>query len=99
MLRVISRHTVEDPITGASVELATGVSAREVTDIVTAATQEGVPVGSCTRGYFRWRNNDERQLYIRQEENRIKALGRKTAALKKAALGDELTLFEQEAAA
>ena len=96
VLSCIARHTLDDPITGAKVEEATGISSRTVTDIVTLASGFNIPIGSCPRGYFKWRSRQEREVYLQQEKSRIANLGRKLSAIKRAAMSNELTLWEQE---
>ena len=93
VLSAIYRHTVAEPVTGNTLETITGVDAREIAEIVSVAVTWGVPVGSNARGYFRFRNAQEKLEYIEREKGRLISLGRKIAGAKRSTR-NELTLFE-----
>lgn len=95
VLNVIFRHTKDDPIVAEKITLLTHIRDKVITDIVSISASKGVPVGSNGRGYFKWRNKEERDEYIATEKARIQAIGRKLSGIKKSALKGELTLFEQ----
>jgi hypothetical protein len=95
VLRVICRHTIEQPVRGAVIEQMIGVDTRTVSDVVSIAVCEGVPVGSCGRGYYKYRTRAERETYIHTETARLKSLGRKLSAIKRNSEND-LSVFEQE---
>lgn len=94
VLRAIEKHTVEHPIKAEAIQESTGVNWRTVTDIVSCAASNGVPVGSGGRGYFWWHSREEKELYIQQEESRLIALGKKLSAIKKSE-DNPLTFWDQ----
>lgn len=96
VLKVIYRHTKDAPIKGKDVEMLTGVDSREVAEIVSLAVSKGVPVGSSSNGYFRFRDLQERQAFMDREKSRLVSLGRKLSQMKRNTV-NEFSLFEQEA--
>lgn len=97
ILRVIFRHNRVNPVDGETIAQECGTNPRTVAEVVSVAVSHGVPVGSCSQGYFVWRSREEREEYFAREKARLVSLGRKLSAAKKAMV-NELTLFEQEAA-
>lgn len=97
VLRVIQRHTREHPVSGEAVSELCSVPTRTVAEIVSVAVSKGVPVGSCSLGYFQWRSREEREEYFAREKARLQSLGRKLSQAKKHS-ANPLTLFEQDAA-
>lgn len=94
VIRTIWRHSIDNPITGATIQEVTGVDTRTVAEIVAVAVESGVPVASCGGGYYRWRNADDREQYFRREKERLVSLARKVSRAKKASTS-EFSLFEQ----
>jgi hypothetical protein len=93
VLRVISRHNSANPVTGETVEQATGVNSRNVAVIVGIAAANGVRVASCSRGYYR-PTDGEAMLYLDREKRRLISIAQKVSLAKKNQ-HNELSLFEQ----
>jgi hypothetical protein len=94
VLMLIGKYGYDRPITAEKISELTGVHPREVSSFVSSAVRLGVPIVSCTKGYFRFRTPDERQVYLDLERARLVALGRKLSDIKRASANADPGLFD-----
>jgi biotin operon repressor len=96
VLRVVMRHSRANPVTGEVISATTGISTREIAEVVSVAASMGIRVASCSSGYYHPTDAEVRE-YLAREKSRLISLGRKISGVKKNA-DNPLSLFEQDAA-
>ena len=95
VLKVVLRHTREHPAPASVITEITGVRDKDITEIISVAAAEGIPVISTPTGYCHWTKVDQLLEYQHREMKRAISNIRKVRSMRQNQL-NPVTLFEQE---
>ncbi len=97
VVRVILRHTKNDPIKAEQIKELTGIDPRVTAEIVSEATTRGFAICSGGRGYYQARDYAEFMEHCEKERRRAVDVLHKVHQGKRN-YTNEITLFDIEAA-